>query len=236
MSSQGQELIQKKTIYAIEQALDEGYKPEEICVFVMWTSNDRKSFYVDNSDFIESIVENWSKSQQGWQFQLANLENNIDEIAYVKSKAPTNNEIPYNKKGGWLITSCHVTDDIRMVRDYFMMSLHANSSLAIHTSLENIIFLQTYCKLKNIKLYQQYTIPFIFQDFEFQKDHQIVQYLYKQLDHSTFISQDSMYNYLGKYPECFKNAAAHHPNGLGHRIWLNEVILPHLQDDGFFED
>lgn len=235
MGSQGQELIQKKAVHAIEQALDEGYKPEELCMFVMWTSNDRKSFYVDNPDFIKTLADNWAKSKQGWQYQLANLNNELEDEAVIVTKGAVNNRVPYNKKGGWLITSCHVADDIQMMRDYFMMSLHGNSLAATHLSLENIIFLQTYCKAKNIKLYQQVTIPYTFEDFETHKDHQIIKYLYKQLDHNTFISKQSIYEYLINNPEYFKDYPTDvHPNGLGHRIWLNEVMLPHLEDDGFF--
>jgi hypothetical protein len=42
LSSQGNQLIQKKTVHAIHKALSEGYKPEEICVFVMWSGHDRE--------------------------------------------------------------------------------------------------------------------------------------------------------------------------------------------------
>lgn len=234
LSSQGQELIQKKAIHAAEQALAEGYDPSEIAVFVMWTSNDRKSFYVDNPDFIDMLVENWKKSIQGWQYQLADLANQLPDKKVITSKGTGYNLIPYNSKGGWLITSCHVADDIPMMRDYFMMSLNANSVSAVNISLENIIFLQSYCKAKGIKLYQQYTIPWMYEDFLGHKNHPAVEYLFKQLDMSNFISEKSMYSFLEGNVECFKGTTHSHPNGLGHRIWLTEVMLPYLEEDGFF--
>lgn len=234
LSSQGQELIQKKATHAIYEALSEGYKSEELCVFVMWTSNDRKSFFVDSKDFIKHIFENWKLSNQGWQLQLADLKNNLQDPDVVYSTANVNNKISYNKSGGWLITSAHVVDEISMIRDYFMMSKSVSSPGYVNLNLENIIFLQSFCKLHGIKLYQQYVIDYIIEDFERVKDHQIVKYLYDQLDHSTFISTIPMYNYLLDKAECFKEKGDSHPNGLGHRIWLTDVILPKLEDDDFF--
>jgi hypothetical protein len=236
LSSQGQELIQKKTLHAIHEALEQGYRPEDIAVFVMWSSNDRKSFYVDHTDFINELVENWKGSQQGWQLQLGDLKNQATHIETVSSKASLNNVIQYNKRGGWLITSAHTIDTVKSVRDYFMMSIGSPSAASVHDSLENIIMLQHTCKILGIKLYQQYFMDLTFNDFDQVKDHQIVKYLLKQLDTSTFISPEkSIHGYLLPNPECFKNIYDPHPNGLGHRRWLTEVMLPHLVDDGFFD-
>jgi hypothetical protein len=236
LSSQGQELIQKKTLHAIHEALEQGYRPEDIAVFVMWSSNDRKSFYVDNSEYIDELVTNWKGSQQGWQLQLGDLKNQAPYLETVSSKASFNNTIQYNKQGGWFITSVHVPDTLRFVRDYFMMASGTPSAAAVHDSLENMIMLQHTCKILGIKLYQQYFMDITFNDFEQVKDHQIVKYLLNQLDTSTFISPEkSIHGYLLPNPECFKNMNNPHPNGLGHRRWLTEVMLPHLVDDGFFD-
>lgn len=235
LSSQGQELIQKKSLHAIESALSEGYQPNEIAVFVMWTTNDRKSFYVDNPDFIDYLVDNWKKSQQGWQYQLADLENKLPNKKVINSSNKhAYNLIPYNETGGWFITSCHVADDLKMIRDYFMMSNSASSVAAISTSLENILLLQIYCKLKGIKLYQQYTVPFIEEDFMNLKDHQAVKYLYNQIDHSMFINKVSIYSYLKNDPSNFISQDDSHPSEQGHRLWVNNVVIPRLQIDGFF--
>jgi hypothetical protein len=236
LSSQGQELIQKKTLHAIHEALEQGYTPEDIAVFVMWSSNDRKSFYVDHINFVNELVENWKGSQQGWQLQLGDLKNQATHLETISSKASFNNTIQYNKQGGWLITSAHTIDTVKSVRDYFMMATGAPSAASVHDSLENIIMLQHTCQILGIKLYQQYFMDLTFNDFEQFKDHQIVQYLLKQLDTATFISpKKSIHGYLLPNPECFKNIQDPHPNGLGHRRWLTEVMLPHLVDDGFFD-
>ena len=46
--SQGQELIQKKIMLAIVEALESGLQPNEIMVVVMWSGTFRKAWYIDN--------------------------------------------------------------------------------------------------------------------------------------------------------------------------------------------
>lgn len=235
LSSQGQELIQKKASHAIHEALSTGYKPEEIAVFVMWSSVDRKSFYVDHPVAIEEIVDNWKGSQQGWNLQLADLKNQAEERELVRSVANGNNMIYYNKKGGWLITSAHLSDEINFIKEYFMMASATVAPGPVHTSLENILMLQYLCKSKGIRLYQQFYMDNIINDIEYLKDHQIVKYLYDDLDRSSFISNQSMHAYMNGREELFVGVGNAHPNGLGHRLWMNEVMLPFLEEQNFFE-
>lgn len=238
LSSQGQELIQKKAVHAVCESLKQGYRPEQICVFVMWSSNDRKSFYVDNPNFISDLVANWKSSKQSWKLQLADLKNEVKLPDTVDTKSSSlYNQVLYNKDGGWLITSCYTTDDLRMIRDYYMMSKNSYSIESVHTGLENIIFLQNFCKANRIKLYQQYFMDQPREDFDLLKSHQSISYLYDQLDNSTFIlPESSIYQYLSNNPECFKEYPIDvHPNGLGHRRWLTEVVLPTLEEDNFFQ-
>jgi len=236
LSSQGQELIAKKSAHAIYEALSTGYKPEEIAVFVMWSSSDRKSFYIDNPDTIKELVNNWTGSKQGWSLQLSDLQNNRNNLELCHSKAENNNLIYYHSGGGWYITSAHVKDELKFVRDYFLTSKDSVSLALCHDALQYITYLQHLCKSKGIKLYQQFYMENIVEDIERYKGHQIIDYLYNDIDWSTFISKQSIHNYLSSNIDYFVGVNNAHPNGLGHRIWLNEVILPHLQDDGFFED
>lgn len=235
LASQGQELIQKKASHAVYEALETGYKPEEIAVFVMWSSSDRKSFYIDNPDMINEIVENWKGSEQGWNLQFADLKNQSTELELVRSKAQNNNMILYNKKGGWFITSAHVQDEMKFVREYFMMGQDAVSAGPVHSSLENMLMLQYLCKSKGIRLYHQFYMDNIIEDIDRMKDHQIVKYLYDDLDRDSVISDVSMHSYMNKREELFVGVGNAHPNGLGHRIWLNEVMLPFLEERDFFE-
>jgi hypothetical protein len=233
LGSQGQELIQKKASHAIYEALSTGYNPDEIAVFVMWSSVDRKAFYVDNPDMLSEIFENWKGSKQGWALQLADLHNKVEE--YVTMRLPDSNDaINYNKTGGWYLSSALVANEMNFIKDYFMTGKNAVTVQMCQESLENIIFLQNSCKAKGIKLYQQWYSDHTRDDLMLYKDHQNIKYLYSELDQSTFISDNSLYNYLLGNIDCFKSRTDSHPNGLGHRRWLNEVILPYLDDDNFF--
>jgi hypothetical protein len=235
LASQGQELIQRKASHAIFEALQTGYKPDEIAVFVMWSSVDRKSFYVENPDSIDEIVTNWKGSKQGWNLQFADLKNQSTSLELVNTAAEAHNEVRYNKAGGWFITSGHVLDEIQLVRDYFMLGKNNISVGICHDSLQNILALQYLCQAKGIKLYQQFYMDNIIEDLARYKDHQIVKYLYDDLDKSTFISDRSIHNYMDGREEMFVGVWNSHPNGLGHRVWLNEVMLPKLEQDNFFD-
>ena len=235
LASQGQELIQKKASHAIYEALQTGYKPEEIAVFVMWSSVDRKSFYIDNPDMIGEIVDNWKGSQQGWNLQFADFKNQTTELESIRTKAQSNNAIHYNKKGGWMITSAHVNDELNFIKEYFMMSVNSRAAGPVHSSLENILMLQYLCKSKGIKLYHQFYMDNIIDDIETMKNHQIVKYLHDDLDLNSILSNVSMHSYMNRREELFVGVGNNHPNGLGHRIWLNEVMLPRLDQDNFFD-
>jgi hypothetical protein len=235
LSSQGQELIQKKASHAIHEALTTGYKPDQLAVFVMWSSIDRKSFYIDNKDSISDIVKNWSGSKQGWQLQFADLKNQTSQLQVVETKGERNNFVHYDPNGGWFITSAHVTDEIQFVRDYFMMGSSAVSPGICHDNIENILFLQYLCQSKGIKLYQQFYMDNIIEDLARHKDHQIIEYLYKDLNMDTFITTRSMHSYMDNRLELFCGPNDAHPNGLGHRLWLYEVMLPRLEQDNFFD-
>lgn len=235
LASQGQELIHKKAAHAIYEALVTGYKPEEIAVFVMWSSVDRKSFYIDNPDTISEIVANWKGSKQGWSLQFADLKNQAPSLNVVTTNGATNNYVRYNEKGGWFITSSHVTDEISFVRDYFMMGAYAVSIGMCHDNLQNILSLQYLCQSKGIKLYQQFYMNNIIEDLNRWKDEQPIKYLYDDWDKNTFMSNQSMHHYMNSREELFVGVGNSHPNGLGHRIWLDEVMLPRLEQDNFFD-
>ena len=46
LESSGNELIQKRATLAVTEALTQ-YQPEEILVIVMWSTHDRKTFFLD---------------------------------------------------------------------------------------------------------------------------------------------------------------------------------------------
>jgi hypothetical protein len=237
LTSQGQKLIQKKIINAICSSLDQGYKPNQICVFVMWSDPTTKTFYIKNKELIDKLIDNWKNSTQSWHLQFGDLENKAQEKNIIYSLATDINSVQYNKNGGWFITSPYINDNINLITELHQMGSENKETMTAfdaHDSLENMILLQSFCKEKGIKLYQQFALDSLIQSFTLFKKYDIVGYLYSQLDFGTFISpNNSMVGYLKDNTECFRENQT--LNGLGHRKWITEVMLPHLVDDSFFE-
>jgi hypothetical protein len=235
LSSQGQQLIQKKTVHAIHKALSEGYKPEEICVIAMWSGHDRRSFYINNKDTIQRIVNHWSKIKVKYQLQFGNLENTGDSMSHVGS-GQSELHVPYNKNGGWYITGgWH--DEVPFFKEYLMFAEGLEESIML--SLENMIMLQSVCKIHNIKLYEQFYMDNVYENIELYKDYDECKYLYDLVDKSNYVSTQSIHGYLKsiEVEDCqyFKTAIDPHPNAHGHLIWLHNILLPHLEKTGFFK-
>jgi hypothetical protein len=236
LSSQGQQLIQKKTVHAIHKALKEGYKPEEICVMVMWSGHDRRSFYINNKDIIERIVDHWTTQDKfRYQLQFGNLENTGDNIAYVGAPG-TELHIPYNMNGGWYITGgWH--NEVPFFKEYLMFSKGLEESIML--SLENMIMLQSLCKTHNIKLYEQFYMDNVYENIELYKNNSECKYLYDLLDKSNYVRTQSIHGYLKsmEVEDCqyFKAVRDPHPNAHGHMVWLDNILLQHLEKTGFFK-
>lgn len=88
MASQGNPIIARKAMYAVQAALKEGYKPEDILVGVMWSGIDRQDFYTDDVGQMSNVngwienptsmsgipgYENWEILNAGWQTKRAKL-------------------------------------------------------------------------------------------------------------------------------------------------------------------
>jgi hypothetical protein len=235
LSSQGQQLIQKKTVHAIWKAFNEGYKPEEICVIVMWSGHDRRSFFINNKDTIERIVNHWSKTEVKYQLQFGNLENTGDNLAELGTGVESLH-IPYNKDGGWYITGgWH--DEVPFFKEYLMFSEGLEESIML--SLEHMVMLQSLCKTHNIKLYEQFYMDTVYENIELYKDYKECRYLYDLLDKSNYVTAQSMHGYLKSIEveeaQYFKAKIDPHPNAHGHMIWLNNILLPHLEKTGFLK-
>lgn len=235
LSSQGQQLIQKKTVHAIHKALNEGYKPEEICVIVMWSGHDRRSFYINNKDTIERLVNHWAKTLVRYTLQFGDLENKGDSLTQLGSMN-TELYVPYNKNGGWYITGgWH--DEVTFFKEYLMFTEDMQESILL--SLENMVMLQSICKIHNIKLYEQYYMDNVYECIEDYKNHKECKYLYDLLDKSNYVTTQSIHGYLKsiEVEDCqyFKTKIDPHPNAHGHMVWLNNILLPHLESTGFFK-
>lgn len=236
LSSQGNQLIQKKTVHAIHKALSEGYKPEEICVLVMWSGHERRSFYISNRDTVQRILDHWSKNKVKFELQFGNLENTGDSITALGDMS-TDLHIPYNKNGGWYINSQYF-NELPFFKEYFMFCPNLEESVMI--SLENMIMLQSLCKIHNIKLYEQFYMDNVRTLISEYKEFNEIKHLYDLLDRSNYVTSRSMHGYLKSIEvedsQYFRSATDNHPNAHGNMVWLNNILLPRLESTGFFND
>lgn len=249
LGSQGQDLIQKKASLAVIESL-KNFRADEICVIVMWSGTERKSFFVDNKDFINEVAQGWKKGSQWWNKQFCDLKNNVDFTSYAEDTR-TKNKTYFNKEGGWYICN-YLTPDSEFTKQYFDLSRSLIGPVV--NSLENIIFLQNLCKVKGVRLVQSFYRDYTWQDIFENKHDQNVSYLYECLDFSTIVSATGMYEHLrpldptrfqfnplnGIFANIFKISVTDeskkyflddnwHPNELGATKWLEEVLVPYLR-------
>ena len=174
----------------------------------MWSGTGRKSWYITNPNVMYPIIDTWRKQDHAWYLQFCDLENNKNKqnLSYYQHKY---SKTGYDKKGGWYITGYHNPNDPNFMRDYFTFEktrvydkdyypepdryFEENAPLGqIHMSIENMIFLQNFLKVKGINFYQQYYMDFVRKDIEQNTNEQLIGYLAKQLDDTTFVSKTSI--------------------------------------------
>jgi hypothetical protein len=249
LSSQGQELIQKKISIALIEEL-EHYKPEEILVLPMWSGTERKTFWIDNTDVIEDIVSSYQRNEGSYFLQFHNLysQTNEDDMKFSKTTK-------YNSKGGWYIANYHIKDS-KISKEFF--NLHKTIIGFATISLENIIFLQNLCKLKGVHILHSFFRNCVYDDIVENKDHLNLKYLFSMLDHDNIVSTTGIYEYLrpsiilsnersttnimykpfkedSEFNRQYFADDNAHPNILGNTKWLNEVLIPKLHEKKLFK-
>lgn len=184
--SQGQELIQKKVILAITEALGLGFDPSEILVSVMWSGTNRKAFYIDNKETINLLLDSWKDHIGGAQGQFISLTDykdiTIDPNYHTKASSAY-----YNPEGGWYYTT-DGSDSIDGIKEFYLLDRESSGPGKVHISLENMIFLQNFCNLKQIRFLQQIYMNDVYEDILAKKDHPIINYLFRQLDMKNFVT------------------------------------------------
>lgn len=245
LGSQGNELIQKKVSLEIYESLKK-YNPDEIVVIVMWSGTERKTFYFNNPAEIDKLTKYWKKNNIYWGRQFFDLKNDVGENPKYYFNT-TQNHGDYNPNEGWANFN-FVYNSVGLSEEYFKST--SDNIHSVHVTLENIIMLQNLCKVKGIRFYQQFYRNYVYEDLLNNKDHQLNEYLYNFLDHSTIVLTTGMYEYLKNiYEPIEKNhrwsflysphkksekyfiEGDHHPNEEGHKKWLNDILLPFLENN-----
>lgn len=252
--SQGQDLIQKKVTLAVLDALEKGVKPEEILVLVMWSGTSRKSWYIDNQDIIQKMTKGWKKFQGGMTSQFLDLKNknkNHDKNNFFYTK--NNSKFDYDINGGWYFTVDGSDCSLDFVQDYYLIDKEAHGVGKIHSSIENIIMLQTFLQLHNIKFIHQFFMDRVYQDIENNKDHELIGYLYNQLDKNHTLTE-GMFEHIHTYLPYPKESAVFmshhdrikldagrdyfyndgfHPGEKGAEMYCNDLLFPMLDKKGY---
>ena len=249
-NGQGQEMIQKKVSMTVIELSSQGVHPQDILVVVMWSGTFRKSWYIDNERIIEQITENMIHFQGGMDPVCIDLKNSVgDNPKYFKTAS--GDEFPYNPNGGWYSTVNGSDCGMPFVQQYYMLDgWHGAGVGKVHGSLENIINLQNFCRLNGVKLFNQFFMDHVYQDIEQHKDHQIINYLYKQFDFENTINEgmfedlhelinvprDQAHNVDHEYRKKFDNNAFNpdgfHPGTAGAQYWCDKRLFPLLKSKG----
>lgn len=250
--SQGQDLIQKKVTLAVMDAFDKGIKPEEILVLVMWSGTSRKAWYIDNSDIIEKMTKGWKKFQGGMSSQFLDLKNKNLNLGHFFHTS-NDSRFDYNPNGGWYFTVDGSDCKLDFVQDYYLIDQHTYGIGKVHGSLENIIMLQTFLQLHKIKFVHQFFMDRVFMDIENNKDHDLIKYLYTNLDQTCLI-KEGMFEHLHTYLPYPKETAVlmphhdrikldagrgyfatdgFHPGEKGAEMYCRDLLFPYIHKKGY---
>ncbi len=250
-NSAGQEYIQKRIVSRLCELIDQGIDPKEMLVVVMWSGTSRKSWFIDNPTMMERMVNGWPNFNGGMTDQFLNLTNNsIDDPGTFTTS--NGSEFRYNRNGGWYLTVNGSDCQLEFVQQHYLLDKEVNGVGKTHSSLENIIFLQNFCKLYSIKIVNQFFMKHVYADIHRHKDHEIMKYLYNQLDQTTLIKQ-GMFEYLhraldveeddavllthderkyrqNKYNLNYFAQDGFHPADQGNKVWCDDVLIPFINE------
>jgi hypothetical protein len=247
--SQGQELIQKKVTLAIMDALEKGIAPSDMLVVVMWSGTFRKAWYIDNRYIIDKMTKLWKNFDGGMSSQFLDLKNEKGDSQIFETK--NGSQFDYSKDGGWYFTVNGSDCPMEFVQQHYLLDGDMGYGVGkIHLSAENIVMLQNFCKLNGVKFVHQFFMDSSYLDIEKHKEHQLINYLHKQLDSDSMI-KNGMFEYLHTFlnipreeaimvshsdrklldaPYGYFNKDGFHPSQLGAKLWFENILLPFLED------
>jgi hypothetical protein len=232
LCSSGNELIQKKATLALHEALQE-YKHNEILVLPMWSGLDRKTFYISNEAEVKRMADVWKGRNHWWHTQFGDLKNKVEQK--VEMFVNGTEKVVYNLLGGWYLFHTDLADGTDIGKAFNKTNL--DFTYGVHTGLENMIFLQVLCESKGVNIFHQFYMDSVLDSINKELGHQIVDYLYAQLDKNLIVCK-SIHGFLEKQreeknihrEEYFVSEQDVHPNPTGHKFYTEEVLWPFLKE------
>ena len=100
---QGNGLIARKAVYAVQQALQQGYKPEEILVGIMWSSPDRHDLYFSKFDGMNTKPTTYVEDDTGgWLIMNPHSNEKASKIYYSHLHDFVNHRVDTYEKILWV--------------------------------------------------------------------------------------------------------------------------------------
>lgn len=222
--SQSNELIQKKATRAVLSALDR-FKPEDIALFVMWSTHDRRAFYLPDSS-TDRLVDLWTLNikEHTWRQQFADLDNKI--LARDGQKTGV---AELGSGAGWYHMHGSTMNSDIISKTYYD---HVHSlELGVHVTLENMLILDLLVSRLGIFSCSMLIMTSVYDSIVQHRQHNLCEHLYSAVDWTKFDLQGE-YDYLRSQ----LNSAQYftpdglHPNRRGHSLWFQQQLLPRLAD------
>jgi hypothetical protein len=206
VASQGNELIQKKAVKAVLSALTR-FQPEEVALFVMWSTHDRRGFYLpaDTRDLIRTAVI----GSQPIPRQFTDL---------------SGRALP---GAGWY--HCHgSTAGENPVSDFYYTHIHS-IELGVHVTLENMLLLDLVVSKLGVFSCSMLIMSSVYDLISGQRAGDLTGHLYSAMDWTKFDLQGE-YDYLRGQPssEQYFRPDGWHPNRQGHRLWFQQRLVPRI--------
>lgn len=207
VASQGNELIQKKATRALLSAL-ERYRPEEIAVFVMWSTHDRKSLYLPWTTRETMNVSYW---QGAGTKQFTDLQGRVTDPGHA----------------GWYHMHGSRADNNPVTEHYYSMIHHFE--LGVHTTLENMLTFNLLVEKTGVACWQMLIMSAVYEQIQSQSQSELSGHLYRAIDWTRFDLRGE-YDYLQSQasPRRYFQPDGWHPNRPGHGQWLRACLLPRI--------
>jgi hypothetical protein len=207
LPSQGNGMISRRIIYAVEQAL-KSTSAQDIIVGIFWTDMNRHEFY--NNQNVAAWVD---------QFHWGNPTS-------IKSYDPTVSHRDRN----WILLNPHYTKEYA---DTYYRMFHNNIDSQIKTC-EHVLRTQWYLEKNNIKYFMgTYTYNTFNKDFV---DHSEVSWLYNQINQDTLIPIIGMLEWGNELTDPdlkFNVDDLYHLNSLQSKAFTDQVIWPFLKEKNY---
>jgi len=210
MASQGNGLISKKLIYAVNKVL-ENTNPEDILVGIMWSGVDRIDFHSEN---------NYSSKDWGNNGHVDNIHN------------PTN--VAVDKKWYFINPGWDTLENPHPLMDSYYRYFHSNIGMLVNT-IQSILLVQWFLKEKGVKYFMT-TYMDIFGKYPKEvMESEEIKYLYQLIDFDNFINVDGCYEFVSQnYPSGMppEEKDAIHPLKSGHEFFVDNAVIPHINKMG----